>query len=284
MAEQADAELNVDEDLEEDLIPETGEGDDQDPKEIDPELSDEDEDEIEVSFGDEATPASSEGADSKLVRQLRAEIRKRDADLAAARRPPQPEAIEVGEEPTLAEFDYDEPAYKAALVKHMAAVAKAEKAKAKGDQESKALEASYVAKFASYQTAKTALGARDFKTAETEVEAALSQVQQNAILLASKDPAKVVYALGKHPEKLKALAAIKHPIEFAAEVARMESSVKIANRRRAPEPEGTKRGSASLAPVGEDKQLAKLEAEADRTGDRTKIREYRESQKARAKA
>jgi hypothetical protein len=91
-------------------------------------------------------------------------------------------------------------------------------------------------------------------------------------------------ALGKHPGKLAELAAIEDPIKFAAAVAKLEGTLKVQKRTRAPEPETIERGNASVRQGGADQQLEKLEKEAARTGDRSKVIAYKRDQREKAKA
>src|SRR3546814_4112003 len=60
---------------------------------------------------------------------------------------------------------------------------------------------------------------------------ALTADQQFIFATASKEPAKLIYALGKNPARLKALLEIKNPVKFIAEVARMETQMTTKSRR-----------------------------------------------------
>jgi hypothetical protein len=239
-------------------------------------------DEIEVTFGDEAAPASNEGQDSGLVRKLRAEIRERDARLAALSKGEPPKAIEVGEKPTLAAFDYDEDRFETELDAWKDRSAKAEQAGVESRKAKEAVSAAWAEELADFGRKKTALGARDFNAAEEEVVSTLSQTQQAIVVKASENSAQVIYALGRHPAKLATLAAIEDPIKFAVAVSKLEGALKVTTRRKAPDPEGTVRGSAPLSHQT-DKHLERLNAEAARNNDRTKVIAYKRSLKAKAK-
>jgi hypothetical protein len=110
----------------------------------------------------------------------------------------------------------------------------------------------------------------------------LDMVQQAVIVKAAADPALFLYALGKSEAKRAELAKIQDPIKLAAAVARMEGAVKVTTRK-APAPDRAQRGSAPM-PGGADKELEKLEKEADRTGDRTKVIAYKRALKDAAAA
>jgi hypothetical protein len=81
--------------------------------------------------------------------------------------------------------------------------------------------------------------------------------------------AKFIYALGKHPAQLAALAAQSDPIRLIKDVANLEGQLKMA-KRKPPEIDTPERGSGKVSKESADKTLAKLEAEAERTGNRSK--------------
>lgn len=279
MAEQAERE--DDEDLE--LEPEALEPEEPEEVEEGPEEPEEAGEVLEVSFGDEAAPASNEERDSGLVRKLRAEIRDRDARLATLQKGEQPQKIEVGDKPTLETCDYDEAKFETDLDAWKDRKAKAEQADADALKTQDATRAAWAEELADFGRKKTALRAPDFNAAEEEVVSTLSQVQQAVVIKAAEDSAKVIYALGKHPAKLATLAAIEDPIKFAVAVAKLEGTLKVTQRRKAPEVDTPVRGSAPLSKAS-DKHLERLEADADRTGDRTKVVQYKRSLKQKARA
>lgn len=287
MVEQADAhERDEDEELIEVEAPEVEEIDGEETEEgseADEDVEgDPPADEIVVTFGDEAAPASDEGQNSGLVRKLRAEIRDRDARLAAFERGQQPQVIEVGEKPTLEACDYDEAKFETELDAWKERGRQAEQADAEAQKTRQATEARFAERIQEFGRQKAALKAPDFEAAEEEVVSGLSKVQQAIVVKAATNAATVIYALGKHPAKLATLAAIEDPIEFTAAVVRLEGTLKVTQRRKAPEPEGVVRGSASLSP-GKDKHLERLEAEAERTSDRTKVVQYKRQLREKAR-
>lgn len=277
----ADAQDSALESETDDLLPDEGNGD------LDQEGTDSeaegDEDEVLVTFGDEAAPASNEGQDSGLVRKLRAEIRDRDARLAELAKPSAPQVVEVGEKPTLESCDYDEDTFETALDAWKDRKRQAEEAKTQAQRDAQANQAAWAEEMADFGRKKAALKVRDFEAAEEEVVAGLSQTQQAIVIKASSDAAKVIYALGKHPAKLATLAAIQDPIKFAVAVSKLEGTLKVTTgNRTAPAPEGIVRGSAPISRQT-DKHLQRLEAEAERTGDRTEVVRYKRQLKVQAK-
>jgi len=143
---------------------------------------------------------------------------------------------------------------------------------AKQREEQEAAQAAWNAKLTSYQTAKASLKVSDFEDAEHLVTSTMSATQQ-AIILKLPKPELMVYAVGKNPAKAKELAAIKDPIDFAFAVAKLETQLKVQPRNAPPAPESKVRTTTGGA-VAVDNTLAKLQAEADRTGDRSKVAAY----------
>ncbi len=240
----------------------------------------------EISFGDEPAPEQTEPQGRDLVRQLRAELADRNRQLAALR--PVEKPIEVGDKPKLDDFyvshpDNPEAGYDEALLAWNGRKAQAEdeaKARKKAAEDTNA---KWQSELETFQQQKAALRATDFDTAEQTVIDNLPPGYPQAIVKASKDAAKVMYALAKHPDKLAALAKLDM-VQFIAEVARMEGQITVNSNRRPPPPEGNVRGSAPLS-RSSDKVLEKMEADAakDPSYDRGRIVRYR-AQKAADRA
>lgn len=280
MAEQAEADDVHDEGLEDILEGEFTAQDDDESQAGDDNAADEDNDEVEILFGDEAAPASEEASEPDLIRKLRAELREKSTKLAKYDRgeiqpPAAPKVIEVGPKPTLAACDYDEERFEAERDAWDERSRQAEEAKAANQRQVDAYQAELNKDVERYQTAKAALGLRDFQVSQDTVRDALSQTQISGILQAADDSAKVIYALGKHPAKLEALKAITNPVKFIAAVAKLEGTLKVTKTsRKAPELDTPVRGSAPLS-ANKDKHLERLEKEADRTNDRTAVIAYK---------
>lgn len=286
MAEQADAPEREDDDLELTEVVETPEGQDTEAEAEDQEPVEgaEPEDELEISFDGEAAPASS-GNTTDLVRHLRAEIRKRDEENAALRSghiQPQPQPIEAGPRPTLEDCEYDEDRFADELTAWQERKRQEDTSKAQANEQAQAEQARFGQKLQGYVEGQKALKAKDFEAAEAVVLTGLSQFQQAALIKAADDPAKVIYALGRHPERLKTLAANTDLIEFAVAVAKLEGNLKVTTRPRTPpDPDVPVRGAAPFT-KGQDPRLERLEREAARTGDRTEVVKYRRELRQRA--
>ena len=98
------------------------------------------------------------------------------------------------------------------------------------------------------------------------------------MLQGADNPALVIYALGKNPKKAKELAAITDPVKFAFAVAKLESQLKVTNRKAPPPPEKTMRGTGPGSGAV-DSTLERLREEAARTGDMTKVIRYKAEQR-----
>lgn len=134
-----------------------------------------------------------------------------------------------------------------------------------------------------YKANAVKLAKPDFEQAEKAVVSTLTDAQQSTIVMAAKDPARFIYALGRSPVRLGQLAEITNPIKLAAEVARIEGA-RVMARKEPPNIDEPLRGSARLStpPSGDDK-AAKLLAAAEK--DPSKFPAYRaHMREQRAKA
>ena len=240
-----------------------------------PETPETDEGEDAFTFGDESEP---QDGDTNLVKHLRQQIREAHKRVAELEKSPKPQAVDPGPEPTLESCDYDEDKYRVAIREYDKKVAEASKPAADADAE---LQAQWQRERNRYVEGKSKLGYPDVEDAEETVKAALSPAQQTALVLAAEDPAKMMYALYKNPARLAELAAETNPVKLAAKCAKLEGQLKMVKRRAIPEIDTPERGSGQISKASADKTLAKLEAEAERTGDRSKVIKYkRELRKA----
>lgn len=187
---------------------------------------------------------------------------------------PQP-AETLGKEPDLEDFDYDQDKFKAALLDWNAQKQKVETEKARQREEQEALNRSYQEKVEAYETMKTKVKNEDFDIVEGVVLEKLNPNQKGMIVALSDNPARDVYYLGKHPEELKRLSEIQDPAKFIYELARLHSTGKTTMAKaKPPAPEKRVTGTAPRG-KGAEATLEKLREEAARTGDRTKVIQYR---------
>lgn len=252
---------------------------------------DDDEEGVIVSLGDEPAPAEEQDARApEWVRELRHKnreqsrlIRELETKLAAAA-PAQPEAIVVGDKPTLEACDYDPDRFGAELEAWHERKLKAEHQQREREEADKAQRATWQARLDQVATAAASLKLRDMDEAQQSFEDTFSVLQQG-IIVGGPDDAKssalLRYALGKNPAKAQELAKIKDPVKFAFAIAKLESQLKVTPRKVAPAPDARVRsgvpGAAAL-----DGELARLQAEADKTGDRSKVAAYLREKQRRA--
>jgi hypothetical protein len=246
----------------------------------------EDEEEI-LTFGDEGEPVEAKG-DTNLVKHLREQIKKRDKDLAEARKAkPDPEPIEVGPKPTLADFDFDEEARDAAYDEWFKRKEAADRQQGEASQSVEREREAWTAELQRVDSEKAEIKAPDIDDAFDTVRSVLSLEQQAALVQATDkgNTARIIYALGKHPDKLAelgdmAITDMPSLARFIKSVSKLEAQLKVVKRRVAPQPEQVERGSGPVA-ARSDKKLEKLEKEADKTGDRTELLKYRKQLQAK---
>lgn len=236
------------------------------------------EDDVVVTIGDvDETQQQEEQAAPEWVRELRKKnredqkkIRELEERLSSVTEK-KPDVL--GAKPTLEGHDYDAEAFEAALERWYDQKRVVDEAKAKQDAEAKAADDAWKAKLASYGDAKSSLKVKDFEDAEVAVQEIMSTTQQGIILQGAENPAVVVYALGKNPAKAKEIAAITDPVKYAFAIAKLETQLKV-TKRSAPPPEKTISGTGRIS-GSVDSQLERLRAEAEKTGDYTKVTQYK---------
>ncbi|HJR82563.1 MAG TPA: hypothetical protein VJ775_01425 [Sphingomicrobium sp.] len=239
------------------------------------------EEEFDVVFGDEAAPASGE-QDSGLVKHLRETNRAQARELAELRKAASSQPIVVGPKPTLASCEYDEERYEAERDAWDERKRQAEQAESEAERSRREGQEQWQREVQSYEAKKARLTFGDVDEAISITTSALDQVQQAVIVKVADNPALLKYSLGKHPAKLAELSQIKDPLKMAAAVAKLEGGLKVTPKRKGPAPEEIVTGSGSVAAGRTDKELERLEKEAERTGDRTKVIAYRRSLKKAA--
>jgi hypothetical protein len=240
----------------------------------------EESDEVVVSIGEEAPPAEEEVRAPEWVRELRKanrekerRIRELEAKLTATTTEKKP-VVTLGPKPKLEDHDYDADRYEQAMDAWHDRKRQHDLETDKVRQAEQAQQQAWQSKLESYGKAKAELKVRDYEDAEETVQQVLNVTQQGIVLQGSDNPALVIYALGKNPKKAAELATLTDPVKFAFAVAKLEKELKVTNRRAAPAPErivqGTGRVSGSV-----DSTLERLRDEAARTGNMTKVLQYK---------
>jgi hypothetical protein len=252
---------------------------------IDDDQEDEDdEDEVVISIGEESPPQDEEVRAPAWVRELRKsnrekerKIRELEAKLNTTATETKPVALVS--KPTLESCDYDSDEYEQKLAEwyeHKREYDAAEaNVAAQRDAEAKA----WQDKLDSYAKARASLKVRDYDEAEATALDTFDVTQQGIVLQGSDNPALLIYAIGKSAKRAKELAAITDPVKFAFAVAKLETQLKVTNRRAATAPERTITTSGGRVSGSIDSQLERLRAEALKTGDLSKVMEYKRRKK-----
>ena len=245
-------------------------------------------DEVVVSIGEEAPPPEEPAHAPEWVRELRKSdreksrrIRELEAKLQTTAQT-ETKPVTLGAKPKLEDHDYDADKFEQALATWFERKRQADEANAKQEAEVMNQQKAWQAKLDGYGKAKAELRVKDFEDAEEVAQQVFSITQQGVLLQGADNPALVVYALGKNPAKAKELAEIKDPVKFAFAVAKLEKDLKVTNRRQAPAPErivtGTGRSSGAV-----DSTLERLREDAARTGNMTKVIQYKAQKRTASK-
>jgi hypothetical protein len=251
------------------------------------EVEPEDTEEVVVSIGEEAPPPEEHTPAPEWVKELRKtnrELQRQNRELQGRLQaaPPETKPVVIGNKPKLEDHDYDADAYEEALTSWFERKRQADEVNAKQEAEVMNQQKAWQAKLDGYGKAKAELRVKDFEDAEEVAQQVFSITQQGVLLQGADNPALVVYALGKNPAKAKELAEIKDPVKFAFAVAKLEKDLKVTNRRQAPAPErivtGTGRSSGAV-----DSTLERLREEAARTGNMTKVIQYKSQKRSASK-
>ena len=289
MNEKADQEIDNDEDTAviEDEVTEQSEvqaGGDRDTDQDDGEESDE----VVVSIGEEAPPPEEQTQAPEWVRELRKtnrELQRQNRELQGKLQTSAQTEIKpvvLGKKPSLEDHDYDAEKFEEALTHWFERKRQADDVNAKQEAEVMTQQKAWQAKLEGYGKAKAELRVKDFDDAEATAQELFNVTQQGVMLQGADNPALVVYALGKNPKKAQELAAITDPVKFAFAVAKLEKDLKVTNRKAAPPPErivsGTGRVSGAV-----DSTLERLREDAARTGNMTKVIQYKAQKRTASK-
>ncbi len=247
----------------------------------------EDTEEVVVSIGEEAPPPEEHTPAPEWVKELRKtnrELQRQNRELQGKLQaaPPETKPVVIGNKPKLEDHDYDADKYEEALTNWFDRKRQADDVNAKQEAEVMNQQKEWRAKLDGYGKAKAELRVKDFDDAEEVAQQVFSITQQGVLLQGADNPALVVYALGKNPAKAKELAEIKDPVKFAFAVAKLEKDLKVTNRRQAPAPErivtGTGRSAGAV-----DSTLERLREDAARTGNMTKVIQYKAQKRTASK-
>lgn len=246
--------------------------------------------EVVISLGDPAQEPEPEVSGTGLLKQLRKQklhddkrIRKLEAELQeirAAKGGGEAQQRDPGPQPKMddPDVDFDPDLYAAKLLKWHEAKRAVDEAKAQAEKADRDAREAFEAKRQRYHEGIKALPVRDAEEAHDAVSVALNQTQQGIILHAADEPHKLVYALARNPTELERISKISDPVLFAREIGRLETKVQTTTRKPATQPETKVKAGGTT--ISRNATLDKLRAEAERTGDYTEVRKFKQAQRA----
>lgn len=254
--------------------------------EVDSEDEEGDEDDVVIEIAGESPPPEDDAKAPEWVRDLRKSHREQQREnkqlkdqLAKLSSTVQPKTVELGKKPTIEAADYDSDLYEQQLTDWFDRKKAVEAQQERQEAERRSQQDAWNATLATYGEHRKTLKVKDFEDAETVVQDELSNTQQGMILQGADNPALVVYALGKNPKKAKEIASIKDPVKFAFAVAKLETQLKVTNRKASTKPESTITGKAMKSGTV-DSNLERLRAQAEKSGDYSKVTAYKRSKRA----
>lgn len=247
-----------------------------------------DDSDVVVSFGDDPVEEQDTASAPTWVKELRKanrekerRIRELEQQIQAAA--PVAKEPELGPKPTLASCEFDEQLLDSRLDAWYARKLEVDEIQAKKKRAEEAQRAEWQSRLDSYNAGKSALKVSDYEDAEAVALEALNVTQQGIILTGVEKPAMFVYALGKNPAKAKELGSINDPVKFAIAIGKLETQLKVTPRKTVPTPERTVKGSAPISGAV-DTTIERLRAEAQRTGDASKLIAYKTRMRDKARA
>jgi hypothetical protein len=290
MNNQAEIIEDDDEELDTEMESETEVDDEEEADEagadVDSEDEEGDEDDVVIEIAGESPPPEDDAKAPEWVRDLRKSHREQQREnkqlkdqLAKLSSTVQPKTVELGKKPTIEAADYDSDLYEQQLTDWFDRKKAVEAQQERQEAERRSQQDAWNATLATYGEHRKTLKVKDFEDAETVVQDELSNTQQGMILQGADNPALVVYALGKNPKKAKEIASIKDPVKFAFAVAKLETQLKVTNRKASTKPETTITGKAMKSGTV-DSNLERLRAQAEKSGDYSKVTAYKRSKRA----
>ena len=218
---------------------------------------------------------------TKQLREKERELAALRAKLSASQ--PAEKTPTLPKKPSPEDHDYDADAYADALDKWYSEKATFDAHQAKEKAKSQKVAESYESKRKAYADRIAALGVADWQARETDVASVLTGPQQALLIDTAEKPELVVMALADRPEELERLSSMTNVAQFAAAIARLESKVKIVKRKKQIPPEEVVAGGAPGVRGAADNTLARLRAEAEKTGDYSAVTAYRRKQQTKRK-
>ncbi len=239
------------------------------------------EDELVISMGDEVITQEDEEQKQappwvkelrKASREKDKRIRELEAKLNTGATAASP--VKLPPKPKLEDFDYDPDQFEEKLSGWYEQKRQFDAQEEAARQAQEQIQREWDEKLEKYNKAKTELKVADYEDAEAYIQGKFNVTQQGIILQGLENPALVVYALGKNQKKAEELAKIADPVRFAVAVGKLETQLKVTTRKAPPPPPKTVAGTAPVS-GSVDSHLERLRADAERTGDYSKVLQYK---------
>lgn len=245
------------------------------------ETGDEGEEEALIGFADEE---GAEEEETPVIKRLREQNRELAKKLRQ-RNVPQNDTVDpepvVPNEPDVEDFDYDVDRFAAANRAYIKALKDHAEWERREDQRKASQGQQQEERARKIEKQKSALGVRDFDERASEVKDRLSDAQLAILIEGADDPARLIYALGRSATRLEMLAGEENMAKFAVMIGRLEKDIKVSKKSPPPPESGRVRGATASLSLG-DKELDRLEKEAEKTGDRSKIIAYNRAKRQAA--
>lgn len=210
-------------------------------------------------------------------RELARDARAREQENRELKAQIAPKPVELGPKPTLETCGYDEEQFEQELTAWHGK-------KTDADRKAEATQADVRQKQEAWTSRVTNFEKKAAELVPNFDEVALSVADHfgndeagnvaKAILIYADDP-RLIAALNSSPAKLAELVALKSdPTALAIAVGELKGKIRTMPRRQAPPPEAISKGGAPVA-ASVDKELARLEKDAERTRDRSEVIAYK---------
>lgn len=245
-------------------------------------------DDVIVSIEGEEPPQTEDAKTPQWVKDLRKnqkELQRQNRELQKkleqAEKSVAPKTEPVGRRPALDDdgINYDTEKYDAAIDAWYKRKTAAEQAEREESTAETARQQAWKKRLEHFDDCKRQLKVQNFPDAEAAVFSSLDVTQQGIIVQGADNPAAIVYALNNHPAKLAELAGMKDPVQFAMAIGKLETKLKMTPRTPAPPPERRLDGSGTGKGGALNNTLEKLRAEAAKTGDYTKVTQFKAEQR-----
>ena len=207
------------------------------------------------------------------VKEVRKENRELKRQLKQRESQQHEQQQALREKPTLDAHEYDSDAYEQDYAAWL-------NEKSQHDARQKAEQEKYQHYDERYKSSVDAVRAKvaDYDEIEQSIVETVPPQRQALIKMLVDDPARMVVALGKSPAQLEKLLGLDD-IQFAKQIVLMEQQMSSKTKSRNPNKPKPKTHELEGAAGGTDAKLAKLEADAERTNDRTALIAYRKQMK-----